>query len=112
MAKEERKIEQLKEKLVKLGPMLPGSISEQWNVCGTPRCRCKDPKKPVKHGPYYQLSFTIGGKSSTMFIKKEDLAEARRCLKNYEKFKALCTELIHACIALSRKNGFNRSRTS
>ena len=112
MIKEERKITQLKEKLIKLGPMLPGSISEQWNVCGTPRCRCKDLKKPVKHGPYYQLSFTIGGKSSTMFIKKEDLSEARRCLKNYEKFKALCTELLHAYVALSRKNGFNRSKTS
>ena len=112
MTKEERKIEQLKEKIVKLGPMLPGSISEQWNVCGTPWCRCKEPEKPMKHGPYYQLSFTIGGKSSTMFVKKEDLPEARRRLKNYEKFKTLCTELLHAYIALSRKNGFNRSRTS
>jgi hypothetical protein len=112
MTKEERKIEQLEDKLARLGPMLPGSISEQWNVCGTPRCRCKDPKKPVKHGPYYQLSFTIGGKSSTMFIKKEDLPEAHRRLKNYAKFKTLCTELLHAYISLSRKNGFNRSRTS
>ena len=112
MTKEERKIVRLKEKLVKLGPMLPGSISEQWNVCGTPRCQCKDPEKPMKHGPYYQLSFTIGGKSSTMFVKKEDLPEARRRLKNYEKFKTLCTELLHAYIALSRKNGLNGSRTS
>jgi len=77
MTKEERRIKQLKEKLIQLGPMLPGSLSEQWNVCGTPQCRCKDPEKPVKHGPYYQLSFTVGGKSSTMFIKKEDLPEVR-----------------------------------
>ena len=71
MTREERIVEQLTTKIAGLGPMLPGSISEQWNVCGTPRCRCKDPKKPMKHGPYYQLSFTIGGKSSTMFVKKE-----------------------------------------
>lgn len=106
MTKEERRIEQLKEKMGRLGPMLPGSISEQWNVCGTPRCRCKDPKKPVKHGPYYQLSFTIGKRSSTMFIKKEDLPEARRRLQNYERFKALGTELLQAYIALARKKGF------
>ena len=111
MTKEERRIEQIKEKLVQLGPMLPGSISEQWNTCGTPRCRCKDPEMPVKHGPYHQLSFTVGGKSSTMFIKKEDLPEVRRRLKRHEQFKALCTELVHAYIALTRKNGFNR-RTS
>ena len=112
MTREERKVAQLKERLMRLGPMLPGSISEQWNVCGTPGCRCKDPDEPVRHGPYYQLSFTVGGKSSTMFIKKEDLPEARRRLKYYDKFKMLCTELLHAYIALSRKNGFNRSRTS
>ena len=53
MTKEERIVELLREKLIGLGPMLPGSISEQWNVCGTQGCRCKDPNKPVKHGPYW-----------------------------------------------------------
>ena len=88
--------------------MLPGSISEQWNVCGTPGCRCKDPDKPKKHGPYYQLSFTAAGKSSTMFVKKKDLLEARRRLKRYQQFKELSGELVHAHIALTRKSGFNR----
>ncbi len=68
--KSKKKIEQLKQKLLNLGPVLPGSISEQWNVCGTPGCKCKDPKTPQKHGPYYQLSFSVGGRSSSMFIKK------------------------------------------
>jgi hypothetical protein len=108
MTKEERRIEQLMAKLVRLGPMLPGSISEQWNVCGTPGCRCKDPQKPKKHGPYYQLSFTVGGKSSTMFIKKEDLPEVHRRLKRYQQFKTLSTELVHAHIALTRRIGFDR----
>ena len=108
MTEEERRIEQLKAKLAQLGPMLPGSISEQWNVCGTPGCRCKDPDKPVKHGPYYQISFTVGGKSSTIFVKKEDLPEARQRLKRYQQFKALRAELVQAHIALTRKMGFNR----
>ncbi len=108
MTREERRIEQLTGKIAGLDPMLPGSISEQWNVCGTPGCRCKDPDKPEKHGPYYQLSFTVGGKSSTMFIKKKDLPEARRRLKRYRQFKTLSTELVHAHIALTRKAGFNR----
>jgi hypothetical protein len=109
MTREERKVAQLGGKLAKLGPMLPGSISEQWNVCGTPGCRCKDVKNPEKHGPYYQLSFTVGGKSSTMFIKKKDLPEARRRLKRYQQFKALCSDLVHAHVALARRTGFERS---
>lgn len=109
MTKEERKVQQLREKLAKLGAMLPGSISEQWNVCGTSGCQCKDPDKPKKHGPYYQLSFTVGGKSSTMFIKKKDLPEARRRLKRYQQFKPLCSDLVHAYVALARKRGLERS---
>lgn len=109
MTREERKVEHLRARLAKLGPTLPGSISEQWNVCGTPGCRCKDAKNPVKHGPYYQLSFTVGGKSSTMFIKKEDLPEALRRIKRYQQFKDLCRDLVHANVALARKTGFERS---
>lgn len=107
MTREERTVEQLKKKLAELGPILPGSISEQWNVCGTPGCRCKDPDNPVKHGPYYQLSFTVGGKSSTMFIKKEDLPEARRRIKRYQQFKALNIKLVQAHVVLARKTGLD-----
>jgi hypothetical protein len=111
MTEEEKEVKRLKERLAGIGPMLPGSISEQWNVCGTPGCRCKDPDEPVRHGPYYQLSFTVGGKSSTMFIKREDLSEARRCLKRYQEFKALCSDLMGAYVALTRKSGFDRGRS-
>jgi hypothetical protein len=104
------KIEQLKQKLVNLGAVLPGSISEQWNVCGTPSCKCKDSKNPKKHGPYYQLSFSVGGRSSSMFIKKEDISEARKRVRNYQEFKKLTTELIQAHVDLIRSNGFRRGQ--
>ena len=107
MTREERKVRQLEKKIYDMGLMLPGSISEQWNVCGTAGCKCKDPDNPVKHGPYYQLSFTVAGKSSTMFIKKHDLAEARRRIKRYGQFKKLCNELVHADVVLARKNGLS-----
>jgi len=108
MTKEQKRIEQIKQKLLKLGPMLPGSISEQWNVCGTPGCKCKSKKKPIKHGPYYQLSFSVKGKSSSFFVKKQDLAEAYRCTKRYKRFKKLNIELTKAYVDLARKNGFTR----
>jgi hypothetical protein len=109
MTKPQLKVERLKKKLADLGPMLPGSISEQWNVCGTPGCRCKDPQKPKKHGPYYQLSFTVAGKSSSMFIKKANLLEIRRRIKRYQQFKLLTKNLLQAHIELVRAEGFDRS---
>lgn len=106
----EKRIEQITKKIIALGPMLPGSISEQWNVCGTEGCACKSPENPVKHGPYYQLSFSIKGRSSTMFIKQNDVAEARRRIKRYKQFKELSFELVQAYVDLARVNGLQRSR--
>ncbi len=106
MTRAERTMQRIKTQLVELGPVLPGSLSEQWNVCGTSGCRCKALQNPKKHGPYHQLSFTVGCKSSTLFIKKEDLAEVRRRITRYHQFKALTTDWVHACIALARTQGF------
>ena len=41
----------------------------------------------------YKLSFSVKGRSSTMFIKQEDVAEARRRIKRYKQFKELSFEL-------------------
>ena len=101
MTKEERTFRRIRKTLAEIGPVLPGSLSEQWNVCGTRGCRCKDPEKPVKHGPYYQLSFTVAGKSSTMFIRKEDVAEAKRRIKRYAEFKKLRTLIFESWVGLS-----------
>jgi hypothetical protein len=85
----ERQIEHLKRQLAELGPMHPGSLSEQYNVCGKPGCRCKDPKNPQKHGPYYQLSFTWRGKSRTRFMRAERLAGMQQKIANYKRFREL-----------------------
>jgi len=99
------KVKSLKEQLVNLGPMLPGTISRQWNVCGKAGCRCKDPKKPQKHGPYYQLSFSVGKRSSSMFLKKEDLPAAREAIVRYQTFRQLCADLAAAYVAEARLVG-------
>jgi hypothetical protein len=103
-----KRVDRVKQQISQLGPVLPGSIGEQWNVCGTPGCKCKDRVNPKRHGPYYQLSFSVGGRSSSMFIRKEDLLEARQRVKNYQELKKLITELIQANVDLVRKNGFGR----
>jgi hypothetical protein len=90
-------IEAVKEQLAELGPMHPGSLSEQFNVCGNPACRCKDPKDPQRHGPYYQLSYTWRGKSSTRFVRQESVAKMKEKVSNYKRFR----ELVNECVDLS-----------
>ena len=96
----ELEIGKVKQELAGLGDLRPGSLSTQYNVCGSPNCKCKaDP--PQKHGPYYQVSFTRKGKGSTKFVKEEDLPVIREQLRNYERMKELVDRWIELSMQLS-----------
>src|SRR5215469_16179939 len=92
----ESKIGKIKEEIMALGLELqPGLLSQQYNVCGSPGCRCKaDP--PHKHGPYYQLSFTRKGKSRTQFVRRHDVSLVQEQVRNYQRLKKLTDRWVGA----------------
>ncbi len=89
----ESQIRKIKSDLDRLGDLRPGSLSEQYNVCGNPKCRCKEDRSK-RHGPYFQLSFTRKGRSRTKFVKKPQLPEVKRQLKNYARLRRLVDDWI------------------
>ena len=90
----ETQIAQIKTQLQRRGPMRPGSLSRQYNVCGKPGCRCKDRAHPRRHGPYYQLNYVYRGKKTSRFIRTEILGQVRTELANYKKFRRLTDQWI------------------
>lgn len=94
----EKQIEEVKRQLIALGELRPGSLSTQYNVCGSPGCKCKG-TPPKKHGPYYQVSYTRKGKSSSRFVRKDELPSVQQQLKNY----TLMRDLVERWIDLSTK---------
>jgi hypothetical protein len=71
----------IKRELAQLQELRPGSLSRQYNVCGSPGCRCKA-KPPHKHGPYYHLSYTRKGKGGTRSVNRADLIDLASELSN------------------------------
>jgi len=58
--------------------------------CGKPGVPVQTPQKHRKStAPHYQLSFTVDGKSSSLFVKKEDLKTLRDCAKRYPKVQGV-----------------------
>jgi hypothetical protein len=96
----ERQIAQIKRELVALGDLRIGSLSRQYNVCSSPGCHCKA-SPPRKHGPYYQLSYTRKGKSTTRAVHRGKLTEIRRQLRNYVRLRDLVERWIDAGTELS-----------
>jgi hypothetical protein len=98
----QERINQLKARLKEMGPMRPGSLSRQYNVCGKPGCRCKDPKKPRRHGPYYQLNYVYGGKKTSEFVRPQNLKQVRTQLANYKRFRRLTDQWIGSALKLAK----------
>ena len=96
----ENQIERLKQEIAGLGDLRPGSLSEQYNVCGKAGCRCKA-SPPQKHGPYYQISYTRKGKSGSRFVQRQNLPEVKRQLRNYARLKELVDRWIELATELS-----------
>ena len=90
----------IKRELATLEELRPGSLSRQYNVCGSPGCRCKS-TPPHKHGPYYHLSYTRKGKGGTRLVKKPDLSAIRSELANYARLRNLVHRWIDHATQLS-----------
>jgi len=98
----EGRILEIKNEIVGLGEIRNGSVSEQYNVCGNPTCRCKDKDNPQKHGPYYQLSYRFNKKSTSQFVSTENIDKVRQQLADYKTFMKLKDEWLGASIELSK----------
>jgi hypothetical protein len=104
-----RRIEQIKAELTTLGPLRPGTLSQQYNVCGTPGCRCKD-DPPHKHGPYPQLSYTWRARSRSEFVREDEIGRVEEQLRNYARLRDLIDQWIDAAIELARLERQERRR--
>ena len=96
----EKRIQKIKQEIGEVGDLRPGTLSQQYNVCGSPGCQCKA-SPPIKHGPYYQISFTRHGKSSSQFVREQDLKEVQQQLENYRRLRELVDEWISLSAQLS-----------
>lgn len=103
LRKMENRVERIRLELQRVGEMRPGSLNKQLTVCGRPGCRCQDPEKPKRHGPYYQLSYVHQGKSTTQFIQEELVPSVTQQLKNYKTFKSLTAEWIELALAIAKE---------
>jgi hypothetical protein len=75
----------LENRLMKPKAMRVGSVVKQYMFCGKASCAChQDPEK--KHGPYYYLSYKVGGKSRFKYLGKATSPRVEPA-QNYQEFQ-------------------------
>ena len=81
-------IEETKEAIAALGDMRPGHLSKQM--------------RQNRKG-YMQLSYSLGGKGHTDYVRPGDLPRIEAELAAYRKFKALSAHLLELSLAESKR---------
>jgi len=96
------KIFRLIEALRALGPMHPGSLSQQYHVCGKPGCKCCAAQNPSPHGPYAKLTYVYHGKSHCRFVRAESVSEVTALVEAFKTFRRLTDEWVALAIERAR----------
>ena len=87
LAKWQAQLARTRTELAQLGPMRPGSLSQQY----------KDPV--ARTGAYWQLSYTHNMRSRSRYVRPAELPRIKSLLANFKRFRAL----VDRCVDLSVK---------
>src|SRR5262245_12272781 len=87
-----KKYEKLKQELLDLGFLCVGSVSSVYRPCGKTNCSCHtDPE--FTHGPYYQWTRKIKGKTVSRFLNEENAKECLGWIANQRKLESIIKQM-------------------
>jgi hypothetical protein len=89
---DKERYEQLKRSIADIGLIRRGSLVKRFMPCGTPGCRCQnDP--PELHGPYYQWSRKVRGKTATARLTPEQAELMQEWIANGRHLSKIIAEI-------------------
>lgn len=86
------KFEALKREVLRLDFVRPGSLVRRFMPCGNPSCRCMS-EPPRLHGPYYQWSHKIAGRTVTLRLSAEQAKLCRQWVSNHKRLRRLVRQM-------------------
>lgn len=92
LADYERRYRQLAHKLADIGWIASGSVIRRYTRCASPGCRCNaDPPQP--HGPYWQWSAKIDGKTRTRRLTEREARLYQQAIANDRELRATIAKM-------------------
>lgn len=88
----EVKYRALASQLAEIGLVSPGSLVVRETSCGKMGCRCQA-HPPQRHGPYYQWSRAVNGKTLSRHLNLAQAELYRTWIANRKRLEAIVTEM-------------------
>lgn len=89
LAKWQTQLVRTQAELARLGPMRPGSLSQQY----------KDPA--ARTGAYWQVSYTHKTRSRSRYVRPEEVPHLKPLLANFKRFRALVDRCVDRSIQIA-----------
>ena len=100
---DEQRYEALKREVTDVGPIRRGSLVRRFMPCGKAGCRCQaDP--PQLHGPYYQWTRKVDGKTVTVRVKPDEAKFLRQWIANGRRLDKLIGRMERVCLRLTERS--------
>jgi hypothetical protein len=97
LAKLRETFEAARAQIQTLDYMIPGTLQKRLYRCGKANCRCKS-QGPL-HGPYYQWTRKIDGKTVNISLDPKSATRVKECIQNNRKLRQLCRQMEKASLA-------------
>jgi hypothetical protein len=109
-ARQQARADRIAAELASLGLALPGTLIQRHVRCGQANCRCHaDP--PALHGPYWQWTRKVAGKTITRLVPDDQLDDYRQWLDNHRRLRTLVAELEELTLAIADTRPPRQPRT-
>ena len=77
-------------------PMRRGSLTERYVKCSKPGCRCAE-EIEARHGPYYSLTRTVGGRTQSRLLPAAQAPRVREQIAAGQEFRRHVDAYWEAC---------------
>jgi len=88
----QRRYQACRKQLLKVGFIASGSLIQRYTACANRGCHCHhDP--PQRHGPYWQYTRKVDGKTVTARLTNEQAERYREWIDNRRKLDQIIAEM-------------------
>ena len=101
-ASDAERYEALKRELAALPPIRRGSLVRRFMPCGKLGCRCQA-NPPQLHGPYYQWTRKVLGKTATVRVNQTQAKLLREWIANGRRLDRLVRQIEKVSLRLTER---------
>lgn len=99
---DDQRYEALKRQIADLPPIRRGSVVRRFMPCGKPGCRCQA-SPPQLHGPYYQWTRKVQGKTLTTRLDRGQAKLLREWIQNGRRLDRIVRQMEQVSLRLTDK---------